>query len=115
VHEARIDAGLRTGAETRHFNSDLVDDILSIASANLSLRDLASTSLVAKTWQAAAFPCLYHTGCLTLARHLENLAKRITSNDNGPLSIQVHVRALDIDKNYNKLKPTDGYDCRRKH
>lgn len=88
--------------------ADLTNETWSNVLSYTSLHDLAAASLVSRTWQALAFPHLYHTVYLTYNTHLESLAKRIASDQDGPLSLRNYIRGLVIDKNIRRESECSG-------
>ncbi|CAE6474281.1 unnamed protein product [Rhizoctonia solani] len=61
----------------------------------LSLRNLASVSLVCREWQLSAFPSLYHTVYICKLTHLEVLAQRmLVENVQDMLSVPMYLRCL---------------------
>jgi hypothetical protein len=76
----------------------LPSETLGLTLVYLSLRGLASASLVSRAWQTAAFPLLYHTLYLTGPSHLKQIASRVASDNGAALSLRTHVRGLVLDE-----------------
>lgn len=87
----------------------LPNEVLTNILGYLSLRGLASASVVSQSWQNLAFSRLYHTVYLTLPSHLEQLAKRVSAESEGKssLSIRSSLRELVFDQEYKKLGDED--------
>ncbi|KEP50432.1 F-box-like domain protein [Rhizoctonia solani 123E] len=75
----------------------LPNEILAWAFRYLSNHELATISLLCRTWRVLAFPHLYKFISLSRKSHLESLAARITSDTgSGALSIIAHIRGISI-------------------
>lgn len=74
---------------------DVSNEILKEVLTYLSLRDLASASMLSRAWQVLVFPHLYRTVYLAFADHLKHIARRVTS-DGGTslLSISANLKEL---------------------
>lgn len=74
---------------------NLPTEIYDFILKDLPIEDLASVSLVSRTWQAHAFPHLYKTAYLCLDEHLKQFAERLAADDgHGPFSISANMKGL---------------------
>lgn len=81
----------------------------------IPLPDLATSSLVCRTWRVLAFPHLYHTVRLSHPTHLKRLIKMFGSeNAISALSISTCLKGLVITKNYSKIIYMLGLDSLKK-
>ncbi|CAE6402058.1 unnamed protein product [Rhizoctonia solani] len=78
--------------------SILPHEMLACILGYLPMRDLATVSLLCRTWRDLAFKHLYAYVHISRASHLASLASRVAShNGHGPRSIAAHLKRFRID------------------
>ena len=78
------------------------EEVVSIAIGYLTIRHLASASLVSRSWRKLVFPRLYHSVHLTLASHLERLKNMISSEHEHQSTppVSAYLRELVFDEHH---------------
>ena len=90
-------------------SATLPNEVLTNILGHLSSHDLASASLVSKSWQILAFARLYHTVHLAVPSHLKLIAKRVLveEHDQLYLSLRTSVRELVFTETYHDFGDED--------